>query len=569
MSFARLEARVRSDALGDLPRRAVALEEGLRCLQEVDSAAPPGRDAPERLAEAERELRYLERMVAAAPAVEQAFLQERVKRMRGLYRLLLLADPDVEDPNCGSHSEVESYCPTQIAAPLVAPNAGFQAGDARGSPVGALASFLRPHAPADHAEDEVRLLSVEGQLMMELSGFPILLVPGTESALVLRSWSAEDDAEEAGRDHLAILEVTQAAANLREIAGMVASKIEESREPLNQIEAQLSTTRASVEETVTILASLNRSEGRFAKWVAPSLGVVILGISAASVGGAAVAGCATCVGVRAALTVGVISGAQFGGRKLAEWQEHTFAMMTAELPRVLSPLPQAEACMLRAGGREVVRRLVTKLDDDASWTSHWNKARGLLIGAPFLGLSSRERPSNVRHGGLASSTSFQTTREAGRVFQVLQRLCASGALDLSSEARWSRPVDGDEGTFARYLVSSNVCMHRDFHCVSRCALVGSESVDGGPERIRYAHATATLMPELLAATGLPPSNQGIAHGSIHVYGVLVTACEGGSLIQVMADIDLATPAVTASWVVDRAVRNEVLSVAKRLYYELQ
>lgn len=151
-------------------------------------------------------------------------------------------------------------------------------------------------------------------------------------------------------------------------------------------------------------------------------------------------------------------------------------------------------------------------------------------------------------------------------------------MDPGCEVVWSRPVDGTDGTSLRYLIFSKwpFC-NRDFYCVCRCAKViefGDMSGDTGSPvdtsaREQYVYAVMSLLPELLAATGLPESNKGIQHGSIYISGIVITDNgKGGCLVEVMADVDPASNKLLPSWIVDAEVRLHVLHTAERIAQEL-
>lgn len=433
-----------------------------------------------------------------------------------------------------------------------------------------LASFLRPHEAPEQGEDEVRLISAEGRLAEELNRFPVLAVPGTESALVLRrlkSWTEEDDASSTERERLAVLELSQAAANLREVQELVCAHVARGQEQLDQVEQNVADARAQTSAAVVVLAGVGGSSTGVLDWLAPSVGVVILGGGAVAMSAGVAAGCAACVVVRGVLTVGALGMHSLGTKGIKKWQRQALESMTEQLPRAFDPLPATEAEMLACAGAEAQRRLVTKLADRASWQPFHFSLKGLQAG-----LQPRCRPSDVRPGGHASAVSFSAGLGARRAFRVLQQVSVAGSLDPGCAVMWSRPLEGAEGTSLRYLIFSNGLCNRDFYCVCRASALASPSdgesaAEGAGER--FAFAVASMEAELLANSGLPQRNAEIEHGRIHVSGVTLTDAQGGCTVEVMADVHTAQSTVLPTWVEDREVRLHVLRTAERLARELR
>jgi len=429
----------------------------------------------------------------------------------------------------------------------------------------AVASFLRPGQTAGQAEDEVRLLSVAGRLPDELNRFTTMAAPSMNSAFLIRSWNEDDAAEERRREHVLLLEVEQAAANLREVTVMVGARVEQQRASLDSVENAVSDARNSVSDAVQHLHSGLKSKNDVLKWLAPSVGLVILGGGAVAVGGAAAAGCVTCVVVRGALTVIPLAVGGFGTKKVHQWQTHALSSMTEQLPKAFEPMPEDVVQMLKSGGREAKRRLLAKIGDRSQWRYFPS------VSAMTKGLKAKYRPSDARTGGSAWLTSFSSKLSAFEAFRCLQQTAVVSSWDPGCEVVWWRPVDAEAPeTSLRYLIFSEWPFNcRDFYCVCYCAAVESEGSDGASEQPQqprqYVFAVMSLTPELLADSGLPSSNNGIEHGNIHISGIVVTDDDkGGCTVDVMGDVNPSVSSHIPTAVIDAKMRFHVLDSAQRV-----
>jgi len=499
----------------------------------------------------EYELDYLERLCATDSTGHCDVTSAQVADLR---RNVRMASTRAED--CGSG----------IATPLaIAENVPAS--------VGALANFLRPardpssvHSGRQQDEDNVRLLAAEGRLGEELGRFPVLAVPGTQSALVLRSsgvqsWTTADDEAEMEQERLAILELSQAAANLRDMYEYIAETVENDQVQLDSVEQQVATSMNNTGEAVVLLNNASASETKLVKFIGPSVLAVILGVGTVSVGVAAAAGCVGCVLVRGVLTTVVFNLTRFGTNRLSQWQQRALQSMTQQLPRACQPLSARDAESIIVAADEAERRLVSKLGDVDSWTPYWPSFKGFITG-----FTPRHRPSDVRKDGYAWSIAFEITVSAREAFRTIQTLNLSGRLHPGCEVSLSRPVDGVEGTFVRYIVYSKWFAKGYFYGVSRHARTAFSGA-----REKYVLALSSLLPELLDGTGLPDNVHDAdeaQQGLIHTAGIMVTdVSDQNSLVEVMGDIDM--PTNLGAHFLNAQIRNYVSEIALLLRRELQ
>lgn len=573
MSYAKLEAKIRAEAFQDLSNRANLLDGQLAELTAATRWPGP---------ELERELQYLERMVAAAPARDRhSAVAEQVAALRqcfdGLLRGKVPPQPAATAADGAAAVQLFGAPPAADPPSLLQPQTPVGACGGQGGQVTPLASFLLPEQAAEQGQDEVRLLAAEGRLVEELHRYPILSVPGTNSALVLRSWTAEDDELGQQRERVVLLELAQAAANIVEMERVLNEHVGQDQEHLDQIELHIAQARQDVREAVVTLASAQTDTERLLAWLAPSVGLVILGGGIAAIAPAAVAGCGVCIAVRGGFVAGALGFHVIGTKKLSQWQTRALQSLTEKLPSAFNPLPEEEARLLSRAGDEVQRRLLTKLGDRKSWSRFYGSPVALV-----MGLKPWCRTSDIRGGGHAFSTSFTVDRlRAREAFRAVRQLSITGSLDPTCKVAWSRPVtDGAEGTYVRYLIFTNPVSTRDFYCVSRCGQVrlpedsGAETGEAGPGVSvgieRFIFAVSSLTPEILASAGLPESNQGLEHGCIHISGISVADTgKGGSFVEVMADVDAAPSWPVPAYLADREVRLHVLRTAFQVANELK
>jgi len=450
MSFAaKLDNHIRSNAIDQAVSRISAFEAELELLEAAGSSLP---------SHLERELCYLERLAKT----------NRTTSVRGGFDLR----SSVENLQRRCHALPGDVTLSSGSDSL--PSVREAVDISEDSSLDGLAAFLRPKQRTTEAVDEVQLLSAEGGLADELARFPMLAVPETDSTLIFRPWSDEDDAAESERERLAILEISQAAANFREFQGLLAQEIYSAQESLDQVEQNVGTAAEQAEGAVNLLSRTAEDAKRqeLLAWLAPSLCFAVVGAGTVALAGPT--GCVACVTKLAALRGAAVAGVSYlGARKLTTWQCHALNTAGQHLPRTFGGLPQAQVALLQEMGKEANRRLCSKLADRDSWTQPRMSYTGFK-----LGLVPWYRPSDARRG-YAYSTSFQVKLTAHAAFQVLQWQSLTGSLDPGCKMVWSQPVGSN--TFLRYLVFSICGLDRDFFCIAHCGRSNSDpgqDVDG-------------------------------------------------------------------------------------------
>jgi len=524
---------------------------------------------------------YLQRLLRTQTSPEAASMQSQVDALRHRLDLLLEASPQIletlsdvasneADPVDGVY---ELGCSRHNSNSSCTIANQFATGP---SVVAPLASFLYPEQPQEQAEDEVRLIAAGGQLTEVLSCYPTMSVPGTQSALIMRKIQTftDEDAEEfeQHRERLALLELAQTAANLREVTILVNEEVVSQQPLIDEVEEQMDTATENVHEAVAHLQTAGQHRIDRLKWIAPSVGIVLLGGGAVAVGGAAAAGCAACVVLRVGLLGSTLAIGGIGTRKVHKWQTSALNSMTKELPRAFDPMPTELVHMLAYGGQEVQRRLLSKLEDRSKWI-RWTSLNAASRG--IRGLQAWHRPSDARAKGSACLASFRVQRPVLEAFRCLQQIALTGSLDPGCEVVWSRPIgSAATGTSLRYLIFSDWPFpSRDFYCVCRCAVVELACSDGVEEQPQlaqqYVFAVMSLTPELLEGSGLPLSNNGIQHGNIHISGILLTNDgSGGCKVDVMGDVNPEVASCIPSVALDLKLLDHVLDSAGQLAHQL-
>ncbi|CAJ1409110.1 unnamed protein product [Effrenium voratum] len=430
-------------------------------------------------------------------------------------------------------------------------------------PLQVIAGFLYPQQEPRHAEDKVRLLAAEGALSSELYTHPVITYPESDCTIILgdlgpvMSWTEEDDAAEAARERMALLELSQAGANLVEVTNLMAAQIEQDQEGLDLMEERVAHALESTQQGVRTLAESAENEYRMMRLLTPSAGLMVLGGLAALA--CPLAGAPILV---AAGRGAVLAGATLG--TLSEVQKKLIRRLQEQLPRAFQKLPEDQVSMLEAACRETRDRLHRKLDDSEKWGEDW------LLSAPFTRdfrslyregkLTVKRSPSDVRKGGSAYLVTFQVDLPASRVFGVMKKMFFSGSLDPGCKAVWSRPVDAspESGCFLRHLVYSEYFFSSEFSCACYCA--------EAPTGDCYTMATASLSDELLPFDVLPTSSN---RGRIHVCGLRLTAIgDSRTKVEVMADVDPSVPLPTIS-LVDKRVRSHARDAAWLLRHKLK
>lgn len=579
MSYALMQADICNDALKDVKRR-IADVEGL-----LDTCEEQGK-LPD--AEIERQLRYLERLLRTRHSPDARSLRLQVDALRHKADNIKSVSQTLDDHTI---SGLTDAAPQTLETPLSVPSPGNGVnkiacssndrgssscsdagqGGAKPSGVAHVASFLYPEKPQHEAEDEVRMLSAEGRLTETLSSYPTMAVPGTQSALIMRNIRTFTDEDEQEQERFIILQFQQQAENVYVVNQMIHDQVVIQGHGLDAIEAHVDGAEKDTAEAVEILKEANQHKIDRLKWLAPSVGIVILGGGIVAVGGAAATGCAACVVLRLAVVGGTLAVGGVGTSKICKWQEEALNSMMEHLPEAFVPMPHEMTEMLSRRGCEVQERLLSTIRDRSTWS------RGERANDRTRGLEVRHRKSVARDGGYAYLASFPMEQPVLRAFQCLQQAGLSGSLDPGCEVVWSRPLgSAAAGTSLRYLFYSDwLFPSRDFYCVCQCAAVEqacSDGVEGQPQPPQqYVFAVMSLEAELLASTGLPSSNNGIDHGSIHISGIMLTDDGyGGCLVDVLGDVNPEVPGYPfASSFVDVKLKNRVKAVADRFASELK
>jgi len=401
-------------------------------------------------------------------------------------------------------------------------------------------------------------------------------------------WGEEDDRAVQERERLAMLEVSQAAANLQEFMEVMQTKLQEDQEPLNHLEEQVRQTRDTTAQAVVILTE-PASRKQQTQWILPSLGLAVLG-GVALAGGGPVGFCAG----RGVLFLGATLGSY---STLSKWQQAAIRQLQAQLPSAFSPLPADQVQMIQRASVEAKDRLLRKLDNlSREKTSSWQEEGvfSRLRTAVFQKeMTIRMRPSDARKdaAAYAYAVSFTARVPVLRAFQVMQRNMLSGSLDPGCKVMWTRPVEAEVGFShsVRYLAFADLFFSREFFCTCFCGPVQSEterkaspsssgisSSEEVPARVEkgarvecYAMAMMSLGEDLLQAEGLPKPAGSSCQGQIHVLGVRLTATSTSStLVEVMIDADPAAPWPYTHGAINKMVRNHAKNVAWLLQTEL-
>merc|ERR1719217_714801 len=110
---------------------------------------------------------------------------------------------------------------------------------------------------------------------------------------------------------------------------MLATKVEEQQPGLNATEARVQSAR---DDTAQAVVNLTDSTLQRNGMAASAVAIVILGVGACSVGGAAAGGCVLCAGVRLVMTASGLAVTFGTDAALKKWQRSALESMTAHLP---------------------------------------------------------------------------------------------------------------------------------------------------------------------------------------------------------------------------------------------
>ncbi|CAE7727229.1 unnamed protein product [Symbiodinium pilosum] len=484
-----------------------------------------------------RELQSLQKLVLAMPA--EKTLQSRARSL--VDRLEQLSEGKASHASQANQGSVREAAQRSVESQELMPS------------VKHVASFLQK------PEEDVRQLAAEGTLSEELSKYPVLACD-SGSAVFLRSWGEQDDAAENERCRLAVLEMTAAATNIQIITELMDRHVAADQENLNALEQQVAHTRDATQQAVINLAEA--AGQKQSQWVLPSLTLTL-------VGGVAMLTCP--VAAAASRGVFLLGSSMFSYSTLSSMQQAIINQLKEQLPRAFQPLPDQEAAMIRAGSEEACNRLQRKLDEPGRWKEESIFQRMKKTDLTSLrrevcqSFEVRSAKSDVRAEGKAYAVSFTVAMAPDQAFRLLQRFVAAGSIDPGCKVMWSRPVKAEEGPLhsIRYLAFTDWFVGRDFVCTCFCGEVPRKDVKC------YAMAMTSLSDDLLKAEGLPKTTPGYGHGRVYVSGVRFTATpQGGTKVEVMADLDPNAPFVYWTRLVDKRIRNHACDVAWLLQCEL-
>jgi len=546
MSYAApLQARIAEIAEKEAPRRAENLENGLQ--EYFDVRARGQSYSSEVVARMGEELLYLERLLATLP--DQVDLKAKVASLRQRYDAIGacrgLQNSTQGGSSDGSQFQAETSCES----------------------VQHLATFLYPHKERCKAEDEVRVLSAQGGLFAELAQHPILTCVESDRTIILGSvermvsWSEEDDAPEMARRQLALLELSQAGANLVEFTHFMSQQLGQDQEALDLIEQKVAEARETTREAVvTLSGAAAERDGRQLLW--PAAGLAMLGglVFFTCPAGAPL----LCAAGRGALFVGATVSSM---GTLSTLQKRIIQNIQEQLPRVFEKLPDEQAKTIREACEEANDRLQTRLDDGDAWKEESFIARVKTFEFQALArevgndLVVKRGRSLVRNKGHAYLVTFTVDLPVSRAFRVMQQMSLVGSLDPGCKVMWSRPVDAASRRnthYIRYVAFAEWFFSRDFCTACHC----------GPSRTAtdeecYTMATRSMSAPLLEMEGLPkPSGEPAAF--IDIVGVRLTEFAENALqtkVEVMADLDPAAPALYPTNIVDKRIRAHTRNAA--------
>jgi len=513
MSYAApLQARIAEIAEKEAPRRAENLENGLQ--EYFDVRARGQSYSSEVVARMGEELLYLERLLATLP--DQVDLKAKVASLRQRYDAI---------------------------------------GACRG-----LQNSTQGGGSSDGSQ-------FQGGLFAELAQHPILTCVESDRTIILGSvermvsWSEEDDAPEMARRQLALLELSQAGANLVEFTHFMSQQLGQDQEALDLIEQKVAEARETTREAVvTLSGAAAERDGRQLLW--PAAGLVMLGglVFFTCPAGAPL----LCAAGRGALFVGATVSSM---GTLSTLQKRIIQNIQEQLPRVFEKLPDEQAKTIREACEEANDRLQTRLDDGDAWKEESFIARVKTFEFQALArevgndLVVKRGRSLVRNKGHAYLVTFTVDLPVSRAFRVMQQMSLVGSLDPGCKVMWSRPVDAASRRnthYIRYVAFAEWFFSRDFCTACHC----------GPSRTAtdeecYTMATRSMSAPLLEMEGLPkPSGEPAAF--IDIVGVRLTEFAENALqtkVEVMADLDPAAPALYPTNIVDKRIRAHTRNAA--------
>lgn len=437
--------------------------------------------------------------------------------------------------------------------------------------VGEVAAFMYPNMrsrrDADSyiaAQNDVHTLAAEGLLSEKLANSEVISFPSENVSFVLREWRDEDDVE-----RQLLLQLSTAAHNVLTVQTLVREQVEEDHALFETIEANITRTAENTSQAVAKLADARAGRWQQFKWVPDVACFVLVGIAVS---------CTTHVGllawaVRAGIVLSATGATHLTTCTVTEKHLEVMKRLRQRLPDVVTPTPEHKESFITCG-KEAARWVLAELGLKEAWS------RSFSLLATRSGLPLRSRQSAC-HRGSAYATHFETRAPAKGVYQLIQRLAASGSMDPECDVCWTATLDADSGTLLRHLTFSRIYAARSFYCICRSGRVvpdlltgkprtsGSENTGSDvPEHEQYIFAVASLHPSLFALAGVPrAASEELGDEplpKIQACGVLVSAIRGGgSHVQVMGDVDISL-GCAPSFFTNTAVRHHVLHTAVRL-----
>jgi len=409
-----------------------------------------------------------------------------------------------------------------------------------------------PDQDPEQSDDEIRVLATNSKLAKTLGQHVSINAPDAQSTMIVRSWVAADDDDERRRTRVSLLELSANIENIKALQSLIDEQVVEGGAGLDELERNLSTTKANTEKAVDVISSTYQRKVPLVEWLLPAI--------CFTVGGGVLAVTAGPIG---AITGGVAlaSGATLSAKTgLEKWQLRVINDMKDQLPDALEPLSGSEMQQLVFLGDNAQDRLVSELSDKT-----WSPVKMSLTGT-WKRYQVMRKKSKVRKGH-AYLTSFPCPVPIDVAFRCIDQQRVSGDADTGSKISWSRPVDG--GTSMRYIVLSNWKSNRDYFVISRTAALDDSEAENTPVAgQRYISATVSISLEELKALdslALPRPSDDFKHGDIYMMGIQLTAVdEGNTKVDYMIDVDPSAHWGIGHLIVDKEIRQHVLYVSGQL-----
>lgn len=547
MAVSDLEAKIRSEAFRDVPKRIEALTARLDI---VESAGSCNHDL------VDKELLYLERVISAMPqrAAARKMYQDEVAALR--IRATASEARTPANPTTSKRKKVGDFLaecdvcspgaeqlrdPSKLhrlksqrsglayprSKPKVkddslswrsggTPTPNSKQSYSSDGPEGQIANFLMPDLPQGEGDDVVRLLAVQKELTPMLGRCQTLMVPEQDKTLLIRAWIEDDNQQE----QVAFMELSKGAAILREVAQQVAQTVEDGQEALDQVMAETEKSKEATNQAVESVTNAAKAKFWLCNLIGPVIGLAIILVGA----------------FWAKLTshsmvifpiVGVIVGGVlfFISRKFINWRGRTMKAIEKDVARVdaWAPLAPHVAGEIRSAGIAAQVRLAELIGGT------WMQER-VVRGWQVESATSRGKAQSNLH---AFKIQLEAKVSARVAFNELERLRIEGKLDPRCKAMWSRPVDVD-GTHIRYSSHSFLLKNREFLTVCR----SSKVQNADPSLEAYICAAASLSEDLTALVEPEKPAQVVHRGLVHLVGASIRDVDTDAChVEVLTDID--------------------------------